>query len=288
MQAFAASLAGFLFFPLFAFSTWFSGAPYLPPVVPSPSPATTTPVVLQSLSPQSGAVGTLITLGGRGFTKDNTILFGSDLITDIPASPAVFNCPMIPVGSSTSCGTYSQVLTFTVPASLNPPCYYSKPACEIASRMTPPGVYAVSVRNSNGTSNARTFTVTTPTSPPPAPTQHVSLYSITPASGPTGTVVTLTGFGFAQSNTIRFAGGGIYNVPISSTRAIMCTDTPNCHGGIQQTLVFTIPTSIGAYCPPGVMMVCPMYERLVTPGSYPISVENQNGISNSVTFIVSS
>jgi len=112
----------------------------------------------------------------------------------------------------------------------------------------------------------------------------VSIYSITPNSGPVGTSVSITGFGFTNANTVHLGGGAIGNVPISSSIAIACTTSPTCHGGINQTLTITIPSSIGPYCAPGLM--CPMYMQLLTPGVYTIYVQNDNGTSNQVSFTV--
>jgi hypothetical protein len=169
---------------------------------------------------------------------------------------------------------------FTQDNTINPACYYSQPQCLIASIATSPGTYNVSVTNASGTSNAIAFTVT---SDQPQ-TSAVRIYSITPSTGPVGTTVSITGFGFASSNTIRFGSGAIYNVPISSSIAIACTTNPSCHGGINQTLQFTVPTSLGAYCVAGA--ACPMYAMLVTPGTYNVSVTNDNGSSDPVSFAV--
>ena len=55
---------------------------------------------------------------------------------------------------------------------------------------------------------------------------------------------------------------------------------PSCKGGIHQTLIFTIPSSIGPDCKAGQM--CPMYMRLLTSGTYNLAVENENGTSNTI------
>ncbi|MBA3789352.1 peptidoglycan-binding protein [Patescibacteria group bacterium] len=121
---------------------------------------------------------------------------------------------------------------------------------------------------------------------PVPPESSVNINSISPTSGAVGTTVSITGYGFTSDNTVLFAGGAIRNVPVSSSIAIACTTDPNCRGGIRQTLLFTVPSSIGPNCPPG--SLCPLYARLVTPGDYQISVQNTNGTSNAVTFTVTS
>ena len=220
------------------------------------------PVTIQSITPTSGTAGSIVTLRGAGFNGDTTIMFGSGALIHISSSD-------------------SNTLSFTVPSSLDPLCRYSSPACAIASRLTTPGIYQASVQNSNGTSNSIAYVVTESTSQTP-----VTIYSITPSQGPTGTVINITGFGFTSNNTVRFGIGGIGNIPITSSIAIACTTSPLCHGGINQTLQFTIPSSIGPYCPPGSMMMCAMYMQLITPGTYTVYVQNDNGTSNSVTFTV--
>ena len=226
-----------------------------------PSPSST--VQVQSASQTSGAIGTQVTLYGSGFTGDNTVTFGYGVVVHIPS----YN------GTS---------LTFTVPTSLEPLCRFSSPACMIVTRQTTPGTYPVSVQNTNGTSNSINFTVTdgaisqTP----------VTIYSITPLTGPVGTTISIRGFGFTSNNTVHFAGGALGNIPITSSVAIACTTDPNCHGGINQTLLFTVPSSIGPYCPPNSMRMCAMYMQLITPGTYTLYVENDNGRSNSFTFTV--
>jgi len=120
--------------------------------------------------------------------------------------------------------------------------------------------------------------------PNPVPSNNVTIYSISPVSGPVGTSVSIKGFGFTASNTVHFGSGTIGNVPVSSSIAIACTTNPSCHGGINQTLIITIPSAIGPYCAPG--MACPMYMQLLTPGTYTVYVQNDNGTSNSVSFTI--
>jgi len=92
---------------------------------------------------------------------------------------------------------------------------------------------------------------------------------LTPASGPIGTSVTLTGTGFTptgNSITIGSTPNAVINVPSSDTR----------------TLSFSIPSQLcnqlsgSAVCLP------------LQPGTYPFSVTNTNGTSNTVQFTVTS
>lgn len=113
-----------------------------------------------------------------------------------------------------------------------------------------------------------------------------TLYSISPASGPTGTTVSIQGFGFSASNTILIDGMVAQrDVPIASSVAIACTTDPSCHGGINQTLTFSLPSFLSPDCPMGSM--CPMYLRLLEPGHVTVTVRNDGGVSNGLPFIVS-
>ena len=114
-----------------------------------PTAASSTPhrtVSIASLSPVSGVIGTSVTIKGSGLMGDNTVKFGSGVIVHVVSK------------SYTS-------LTFTVPSSLTPACFYSEPRYMVMSRLTTPGVYAVVVQNARGTSNALNFTVTDGTPP---------------------------------------------------------------------------------------------------------------------------
>lgn len=113
----------------------------------------------------------------------------------------------------------------------------------------------------------------------------VSLYSLSPSAGVVGTTVSVTGYGFTNSNTILMDGSVVArDIPVSSSVAIACTTDPSCKGGIRQTLTFTVPSALAPYCAPG--MACAMVMRQVTPGSYTITVNNTNGTSGGKTFVV--
>ena len=113
----------------------------------------------------------------------------------------------------------------------------------------------------------------------------VGIINMQPASGPPGTAVTLTGSGFTHDNAIYFGTGVIAHVPINSAIGIACTTDPNCRGGIQQTIVFTVPGTMPAACPAD-SAGCPSQPRQTAPGVYPVSVGNENGRTNKVWFTV--
>jgi hypothetical protein len=101
------------------------------------------------------------------------------------------------------------------------------------------------------------------------PTNIPVIKSIVPTSGIVGTIVTIYGSGFLGTSTILFGGG-----PVSATAPT----------NIDTSLSFSVPSSVGADCQPNAP--CPMYARLITPGTYSISVRNAHGTSNSIEFMV--
>lgn len=110
------------------------------------------------------------------------------------------------------------------------------------------------------------------------------VFAITPA-GAVGSTITVTGFGFGPANTILMDGLiAAQNVPIFQSAAITCTTDPNCRGGIEETLQFTVPSSLAPNCAPNAM--CQQFLRAVTPAPYVVTVQNSNGLSNAISFVV--
>ncbi|MBV9159622.1 MAG: IPT/TIG domain-containing protein [Candidatus Kaiserbacteria bacterium] len=219
-------------------------------------------VRIYSITPVSGPVGTEVTIDGFGFTNDNTIHFGTGVIPHVAVSGQI----AIACTTDPSCvGGIHQSLKFTVPTGLNPACFYSNPRCMVLTRQTTPGNYDVTVENSNGTSNAKTFTVTGETS------GSARIDSISPSSGPVGTTVTLQGAGFSPNMILRFAEGSVPFNALSDSQ-----------------LTFTVPESVGPYCAP--QMMCAMYMRIVSPGTYDVYLQNTDGSwqSNKTSFTVAS
>jgi hypothetical protein len=95
---------------------------------------------------------------------------------------------------------------------------------------------------------------------------QVRVYALSPQSGPEGTSVTVTGFGFTNDNAIHFGDRVVTHVGIRSTFGVSCALAPNCQGGLRQLLVFKVPSA--------------------PPGKYQVSVENSNGKSNELSFSV--
>jgi len=111
--------------------------------------------------------------------------------------------------------------------------------------------------------------------------QAPGISGLSPALGPVGTQVTLSGYNFTSDNTVLFDGIMVAsNVPAKST-SIVCITYP-CQGS--QSITITIPEYVSPYCGPG--MYCIMMVRAITPGPHQISVQNQNGTSNVQIFTV--
>jgi len=200
-------------------------------------------VKISSLSPASGPVGTNVTIYGSGFIvplncypnvcdpipgSGNTINFGNGVIRDVYSYD----------GTS---------LTFQVPSSLTPACYYSQPACKIATVITQPGVYDISVTNANGTSNKLNLTVTSSTSSltittsSPLPNAKVGTrYDTTIlASGGTGDYNWQIFSGSLPPGLSLFPGFACYTYPCPREAPI--SGTPTSAG----TYIFTIQVSDG-------------------------------------------
>ena len=105
--------------------------------------------MISSLSPTLGPVGTSVTITGSNFTPTgNKIKFGNQ--------GTEYN-PRYSLDSSDGA-----TLVFTVPSSNYYACQFNTYGiiCSPPNYLTLPGVYAVSVTNSNRTSNMLNFTVT--------------------------------------------------------------------------------------------------------------------------------
>lgn len=112
------------------------------------------------IDPQSGPVGTQVTLTGTGFTpvksggcEGNTYPYACDPYL---VGTNTINFGPVKIENVTSGG---KTITFTVPDSYMPPCPAGMGCVQVMSQIKP-GAYNVSVSNANGTSNNVLFTVT--------------------------------------------------------------------------------------------------------------------------------
>ncbi len=129
-----------------------------PPANTLPPIATTTPSVpsdlphIESVSPTSGPVGTIITIKGTGFTSTtNSISFGNNFFNFLPSANG-------------------ESLSFTIPT-MGTPCAGNKPLftqsimkpCNLTALQITPNTYQLQVHTSSGLSNQTIFTVTSKT-----------------------------------------------------------------------------------------------------------------------------
>ncbi|HVZ75717.1 MAG TPA: hypothetical protein VG934_00355 [Candidatus Paceibacterota bacterium] len=134
----------------------------------------------------------------------------------------------------------------------------------LAATSTPPAA------TSTAPAATSTPTHTQPTQPSHPTSGAVELYSVSQTTNlNVGTKITLAGSGFTADNTILLDG-------MAAAKNVHLSSVTNGH----QTIEFTIPSSVGPDCKAGEM--CPMYLRLLTTGTYPLSVENENGVSNAI------
>ena len=146
----------------------------------------------------------------------------------------------------------------------------------------PPGLLFIKVVNPDGAeSNTLAVDVISPSS-------ELSITSISQVSGPTGTILTLRGVGFAPSptpvfNYIRFTAVG--SAPSDSATGFVGRHTdPTSNDNM---LTFVIGTSVVDPICPGSKFICdPLRTPSITPQQYRLQVINSNGMSNSVFFQV--
>ncbi|GEM_PF-3937040 len=209
-------------------------------------------VVITSISPAFGPVGTQVTIYGRGFSSiGNAISFGS---TGIVAQ----------VGNSTS------VIKFVIPSQVIPQCAVTIPPCSQASVNLSPGSFAISVSpdfNLNQKSNSLQFTLTRGSVSASGPV----ITSISPMSGTVGTQVTIKGLNFSPNlNVIDFGSGVVLPRPSGND------------------LVFNVPDKLFPRCtifgnPPCQVSLPPS----TVPGDYNLDVAiSATTISNQMNFTV--
>lgn len=146
------------------------------------------------ISPTSGPTGVQVSVTGFGFSNDNTILMdGMVAARNVPVTSSI----AVACTTDPACkGGIRQTLTFTIPTYLSPNCAAGM-MCPMYVRSVTAGNYQVSVQNSNGTSNAQTFTVTSGTN-----TQPLSINGLdTPVTLSIGVSGTWTVHATAGSNS---------------------------------------------------------------------------------------
>jgi hypothetical protein len=146
------------------------------PEVPPGPPVIDTSV--EGLQPIAGSCGALITIRGRNFGSEHTVDRRVEF-APLPAGTPIYELPV-------------HAWTDTL-IEVELPCWTFAP-----------GNYAIRVCTEVGCSNFRVFTVT----------EHPTILTANPTSGPCGTVVTITGNGFDTMQSRMFSDGyhGVHHV----------------------------------------------------------------------------
>jgi hypothetical protein len=217
---------------------------------------------ITNISPSSGAFGAALTIVGTHFTSsDNQIVF-KGLST---GSTYYVNSPQ----TSTDGTTLNAKVT-----SCPPPVIIANAMAQSCSGVViPAGQYTVTVVNSNGTSNAVSFTITAGTT---TTTAAPTITSVTPSSGAQGGSFTITGSNFTSTgNTITLLAISAGSSGMTATAYSVNSPQTSADGN---TIQFTLTS-----CPPTAPL-CPGVA--IREGTYSLSVSNANGSSNTVTFTV--
>jgi len=160
------------------------------------------------ISPASGPAGTVVSLTGTSLTGATAITF-----TPSGGGTATSAASTYTVASATS------ITGVVVPAGLAP------------------GTYTVTVTTPDGTSNGLTFTVTVPV---PA------ISSFTPASGPAGTSVTITGTNLNLVTGVRFGTGTLTTNFVSQSATSLTVLVPVVAATGPLTLTDNTGTSVSS------------------------------------------
>ena len=125
----------------------------------------------------------------------------------------------------------------------------------------------VATNASSGATISQNFTITVASG---GTTGAPYIQSISPASGPVGSSVTITGSGFGSAPVVEFNG------------MVAASDVPTNGSSV----TFTVPSSMAPYCAAGDM--CSMLMALVTPQTYQVTVLANGATSNAAQFTVTS
>jgi len=195
----------------------------------------TTQPSITSISPTSGLSGSTATINGSGFTSSDRIVWGG-----YDGDGNGYGLTLYPTSVSES------QLKFTIPTL----SYNSKV-----------GTFTVYIQNKdNKISNMVSFSITAPVIKTAAP----YIDSISPTSGPAGSVVTINGSGFSSSDKINWRSG-------IGSGALTTAINPISRSSTQ--IVFAVPTPMNP----------------IGSGTFTIIVQGTTGagvVSNSVNFTI--
>jgi Putative peptidoglycan binding domain len=107
----------------------------------------------------------------------------------------------------------------------------------------------------------------------------VQLLSISPSTARVGDSVTITGINLSDKNTVLMGGSVVSrDVTASGSTIVRCAANTSCVPGLRKTIQFTVPDSLSPNCP--VDSLCPQYQRILTPGVYPVTIVNADGVTS--------
>ncbi len=213
------------------------------------------PIVVDSLSPTSGPIGTNLAITGSGFNSGTTVTFKGGVksttvthtsSTQITAKVpnAALSGPITLTNAAAPKGTGASVCSYTVTPSITSftpasgitgstvtitgggfkPVAHVKFGAKVAKvtsstatqikAVVPNGAIAAPITVTTGAGSAVSATNFTPT---------LSIKSFTPASGPTGTIVTINGVGFTSTSTVKFNGVASTTVTHTSATVLKAT-----------------------------------------------------------------
>ncbi len=223
---------------------------------------TTTAPVLQILTPGGGEQWNLGS--SQSFIWYSPTSSSSTLLSLSLVPYCATNCPA------------ATTTVYTVATSVpNNGIYTWMAGSTAGSGTVPAGQYTLTFANASSGSVLATSSPFTLTGPQAAgaTSTALSIISLTPTSGPVGTVVTVSGSGFSSSTSVQFGPGYISGAVSSATAGTV--------------LQFAIPSSINP-CAPWSTGACPYFAALLTPGTYQVSLAAASGTSNSLPFTITS
>jgi hypothetical protein len=262
------------------------------------SSASFTPTLsITTWGPTMGPYGTNVTLHGVGFTTGSTVQFNgiaatavkflsaAGLVATVP--PTATTGPVTVSNASTPIGTVSSVGSYTVTPHVAPTITsftptsgitgtsvtitgtnftaassvkfgslaapYTPQSATVIVAKVPAGAVARPISVTTGVGTATSSTSFTPT---------LSITSLSPSSGPAGTVVTITGLGFTSTSSVKFNGSAATTVTfVSATQlnatvpatatsgAVAVTNLKAPIGTVTSPASYTVGASVGALLP---------------------------------------
>ena len=119
-------------------------------------------------------------------------------------------------------------------------------------------------------------------------TTSPTITSITPTSGPVGTVVTIAGTNITPSTSVRFGAPSEWAYPLChhTTSGTCMSGTLNPSTRDDRKVIFTVPANMGKSTCTAPNGACTAPIAITLPGMYNVALSNSTGQSNTQTFTV--